>query len=180
MDLPCCRAGRTSPSCLLWEDWLFVLTLNTKKKWRSTASITAITASQFSLTIWRIADTYREQEIFNRWLSTLKWVKVKMLRMNTPHMKMQILNQTKPCQSTCNLKQKFSSVSLNFFIDQAIKYICSWSWYKHVILKQVLHLQVGVHHPWLELKTNIKNMYIYVKTSLPLWTLWIDFEILSY
>lgn len=160
MDLPCCRAGRTSPSCLLWEDWLFVLTLNTKKKWRSAASITAITASQFFLTIWRIADTYREQGIFNRWLSTLKWMKVKMLRMNTPHMKMQILNQkvlaqAKPCQSTCNLKQKFSSVSLNFFIDQAIKYICSWSWYKHVILKQVLHLQEGVH-PWLERKLILK------------------------
>lgn len=83
MDLPHSRTGRTSPSYLMWEGKLFVLTLNAEQKKRRAASITAITGPQLFLFIWRIADTYRGQEFFNKQSSVLKWMKVKMLRMNT-------------------------------------------------------------------------------------------------
>lgn len=81
-------------------------------KKRRAASIAAVTAPQLFLIIWRIADSYREQEFFNKQSSILKWMKVKMLRMNTLQLNLtrrcrEVFSQSKSCQSICNLKHEF-------------------------------------------------------------------------
>lgn len=123
------RTGRTSPPCLLWEDWLCVDSEYQAKK-EVLPESHALQHHTFSLPFGGL-QIHRENRKFltdgyppwSGWRSKCNNEHSPV----DPHMKMQILHQQvlaqkKSCQFICNVKQKFSSESLKLFIDQVIKY----------------------------------------------------------
>lgn len=156
MGLPCCRTGRTSPSCLLWDGWIFVLTLNTKKKKKCYQhhSHCSISAFPYYMNNWR----YLQGTVNFYQVVIHVEVDEDQNAEDDADMKSENISTGKLMPIYPNLKQMLFSAPLSLLIDWAIKYMWFWSWYKLVTLKQDLHLQVYIHHPWLVLKTNIKNM----------------------